>query len=190
MTIARSLVLVTLAASLVACARPRPTSPREVALVAEDGGARGFDRLVAKAPYTVVVFVSAECPCLNAHLGRLRELAAMYAPRGVQFLAVDSEIGATPARAKATERELALPFPVLVDEGARLADAFGAEYATFTVVLDRELNVRYRGGIDSDKRKLHEDATPYLRDSLDDLLAGRAPRRAEGKALGCVLRRW
>jgi hypothetical protein len=58
------------------------------------------------------------------------------------------------------------------------------------VVLDREGHVLYRGGIDSDKQRLHSDATPFLRNALDDLLAGRAPLRPEGKTLGCVLRRW
>jgi hypothetical protein len=58
------------------------------------------------------------------------------------------------------------------------------------VVLDGEGRVRYRGGIDSDRTHLHEDATPFLRLALDDLLAGRPPRVAEGKTLGCSLQKW
>lgn len=170
---------------LLACTR----APRDVSLVAPER-AYSVEHLAEKAPLTVAVFVSAECPCLHAHLERLRGIAAEYAPRGVQFVGVDSEVGGSLDRAKKIERDLALPFPVLVDTEAAFADAVGAEYATYTVVLDREGRVRYRGGIDSDKRKMHDDATAYLRDALDDLLAGRAPRRTQGKALGCVLRKW
>jgi peroxiredoxin len=187
----RSLLLIALLASLVtACSHPAPTSPERVTLTTVDGGDRTFREVLARAPFTVVVFIAKDCPCLHAHLDRLRTIAATYAPRGVQFVAVDSEVGATPERAAEAQRALDLPFPVLVDAGAELANAFGASYATFTVIVGRDGNARYRGGIDSDKRKLHETATPYVRDALEDLLAGREVRRTEGKALGCVLRKW
>lgn len=175
---------------LAACSQPRPTSPHEIALLSDDGARKELRTIAAKAPFTVMVFVSAECPCLHAHLERIRELAAAYSPRGIQFLAIDSEVGGSAERAKAIQKDLELPFPVLTDEKARLAEVFGAEYATYTVIVDRGLNVRYRGGIDSDKRKLHGTATSYVREALDDLLAGKPPRRTEGKALGCVLRKW
>ena len=82
------------------------------------------------------------------------------------------------------------PFPIVLDRGGRLADAVGADYATYSVVVDRQGRIHYRGGIDTDKTHLHVDATPYLRDALDDLLAGRSPRVAEGKTLGCSLAKW
>jgi hypothetical protein len=50
--------------------------------------------------------------------------------------------------------------------------------------------VHYRGGIDSDRIHLHDDRTPYLEQALDDLLAHREPRVAEGKSLGCALQKW
>lgn len=180
--------------ALAACSRQAPAaapaSLDSASLTAADGAGSPFKEIAAKAPFTVVVFIAAECPCLDAHLDRLRAAVAAFAPRGVQFLAVDSEVGASPARAASEAQALSLPFPVMIDPGAKLANAVGAEYATYTVVFDRSARVHYRGGIDTDKRKLHDDATPYLSDALDDLLAGRAPRRADGKALGCSLRKW
>ena len=176
---------------LAGCAaHAAPKTADAVTLTSPDGGDRPYRALVGAAPYTVLVFTSADCPCLGAHLDRLRELAAAYAPRGVQFVAVDSEVGVTRETAAAEARNLALPFPLLVDPGAGLANAVGAEYATYSVLVDREGRVRYRGGIDSDKRKIHDDATPFLREALDDALSGAAPRRLEGKTLGCVLRKW
>lgn len=177
---------------LVGCghAAPVPATVGSATLTAQDGVGRPLQEIASKAPLTVLVFISADCPCLAAHLDRLRAMAATYSPRGVQFFGVDSEVGASPERAASEAQSLALPFPVLVDPGAKLANAVGAEYATYTVVVDREGRVHYRGGIDTDKRKLHDDATTYVADALDDLLAGKPPRRAEGKALGCSLRKW
>jgi len=123
-----------------------------------------------------------------AHAARIKELTDTYGPRGVQFFGVDSEVGTTPQIAAAEARDLFVP--VLIDTGARLADFYRAEFATFSVVVNREGLIRYEGGLDSDKQKLHSDAKFYVRDALDDLLAGRPARLFEGKTLGCVLRRW
>jgi hypothetical protein len=185
----RSRLAIVLALVVTACS-VAPRTPDAAQLTSADGAARDYKALVAAAPWTVLVFVSAECPCLEAHLERLRELSAAYGPRGVQFVAVESEVGRTKELLGAEARTFALGFPLLLDPGGRVANDLGAEYATYSVVVDREGSVRYRGGIDSDKRKLHDDATPFLRDALDDLLAGAAPRRPEGKTLGCVLRKW
>src|SRR5262245_13769151 len=38
----------------------------------------------------VVVFVGTECPLVNLYLGRLAELNEEFSPKGVQFLAVNS----------------------------------------------------------------------------------------------------
>jgi peroxiredoxin len=195
------LLAITLALSApfaLACSRPAAATPTsaavpsvaELTLVGPDGARRTLREITAAAPATVVVFVAAECPCLGSHLDRLRALEAKYAAKGVQFLAVDSEVGASPERAAKTGKSLDLRFPVLVDEGAKLADAVGAEYATYSIVMTTDATVRFRGGIDSDKRKLHDDAVPYLADALDDTLAGQPVRRAQAKTLGCSLRKW
>jgi hypothetical protein len=44
------------------------------------------------------------------------------------------------------------------DNGAQVANSFGASYATYTVVVDSGGNVHYRGGLDSDLVDLHDDA--------------------------------
>ena len=81
------------------------------------------------------------------------------------------------------------PNPQTYGTPRTIATAVGAESATYTVVVDRVGTIRYRGGIDSDRTHLTPDATPYLADALEDLLAGRAPRVPESRALGCALAR-
>jgi hypothetical protein len=165
-------------------------SPDDVSLVAGDGRRLGTAELVRGADWSVLVFMSRQCPCLAAHDERLRELATTFASRGVRFAAIDSEVGGTPEIEAAEALKRQYPFPILVDTGARLANKLGAEYATYTVILNRAGQVVYRGGIDSDKAKLHDDATMYVRDALTDLTTGKALRRSEGTALGCMLRKW
>ena len=139
------------------------------------------------AKLTVVEFFSAHCPCQAAHDGRLRELARAYAARGVRFVAVDSEHGATSARDGAEASRRGYPYPIVLDPGGALARELGAEYATYSVVLDAGGRVLYAGGLDSDRSHLTEGAESYVQNALDDALAGRPVRRPEGKTLGCAL---
>ena len=181
----------TLAAILVSCRAPGTTSVRLMAmpaLVLHDtaGATVTFPDDLARVGFTVVVFYAEHCPCFRVHEERLRDLAAAY--RDVTLLLVDSEVAATPERDALQVAARGLP-PMVLDPGARLADALGAEYATYAVVFDATGRVRYRGGIDDDRNVVQSDARPWLRDALDDLVAGRSPRRAEGKALGCALQK-
>jgi hypothetical protein len=139
---------------------------------------------------TVLVFFSPTCHCLTVHDGRLVGLYGRYHSRGVELLMIDSETTGSGERDTLEAQRRGYPFPIVRDQGAKLADALGARFASYSVVLDARGRVRYRGGIDSDKSHLHEDAHLYLEDAIGDLLAGRSPRVIEGEALGCELQTW
>jgi peroxiredoxin len=138
--------------------------------------------------YTVLIFRSQECEYVTAHTPRLRELSRDYTARGVRFFGVNPEPDVELAGERASSQKLG--FPVLIDRKARLASQVGADYSGYTVVIDGSGEIKYRGGIDSDQTTLHADAEPFLRNALDDLLAGRQVRRPETRALGCMLRTW
>lgn len=145
--------------------------------------------IAGHAPLTVFTFFSAHCPCQRARDARLRQLHAAYAPRGVAFVAIDAEREASVERATREARARGYPFPILADPSGRSIDALGAEFATYTVIVDRRGTVRYSGGLDSDKSRLSTNATLFVRDALDDLLEGNEPRRPHGVTLGCALER-
>jgi hypothetical protein len=182
--------LATLAALASCAAGPPAVVPAWPPLTVVDttGASTTLPADLARSKLTVLVFYSEHCPCFRVHEERLVELARTYAPRGVRVIFVDSEVSASLERDGRSASERGLP-AIALDRGAKLADAVGAEYATYSVVLDPQGRVRYRGGIDSDKDRLHDDARSFLRDAVEDLIAGREPRVAEGKALGCALQR-
>lgn len=182
-----------LLAALAGCAGcGRPAAPPhlpETALVGTDGATRSLGEIAAAAPFTVIVFFAAGCPVQRAHDARLRELFASYHPRGVAMVAVDAEATATPVADRDEARARSYPFPILTDPEGHAADALGATYATFTVVVGRDGRVRYRGGVDSDRSHVTPGASLWLRDALDKLLSGGEPDPAETTSLGCALRR-
>ena len=187
----RSLAVTTLLLALAACRPPSVgTELAPVALQATDGARHTLPPGDGGATLTVLVFSAWHCPCQNVHAPRLDALYARYHARAVDFFLVDSEVGGSLADDAAKAKERGYAFPVLLDPGAGLARRLHAEYATETFVIDRRGTVRYHGGIDSDRNKLHNDAVPLLADALDDLLAGKPLRSADTKALGCALQTW
>jgi len=104
----------------------------------------------------------------------------------VALVVVDSERHtageARPEKVPGTE------LPVLRDEGGRLARRLGAQYATESFVFDGNGQLRYRGGIDDQRKYLGPNPRPHLRDALLHLLDNSAPAYASAKALGCALR--
>jgi hypothetical protein len=185
-----SLLFALLACAACAAASPPPMQLPNAPLLRPEGEAVEVHELVGRADFTVLVFFSVRCHCLQLHEGRLKGLYEQFGPRGVQFVMIDSEADASPERDRAEALRRGYPFPILEDRGARLANELRAEYATYSVLLDRSGHVLYRGGIDTDKSHLRDDATPFLRNALDDVLSGHAPRLAEGKTLGCALQKW
>ena len=175
------------AALAVGCARAPASPVPPLTLPGTDGRAHAL--VDPRARFTVVEFFSAHCPCQQIHDERLRALVADYGPRGVAFVAVDAESDAAMERDRAEAARRRYPYPILLDPEGASATALRAEFATYTLVLDQDGRVLYRGGLDSDKSHLSGDATPYLRDALEDVLAGRTPARPTTEPLGCSLYR-
>ncbi len=158
-------------------------------LLANDSDVLTLDTLVERHDWTVLLFYSDTCPTVRAHDTRVNALARRYAERGVGFYWIDSEHDASPERDRESSQRRRYIFPILKDSHARIADALGARYASHAFLLNANGEVVYSGGIDSDRRFLHPEATPYLANALNRVLAGRKPSLGDERALGCALAR-
>lgn len=141
----------------------------------------------------VLVFWSMECPYVKAWNPDLAQLYQEYSGKGVQFAAIDSNEGELRDAAKLTAaaKEQKIPFPVLLDEGNKLADWFGAQATPTVYLIDGKGRVVYTGAIDNDEQdKLSaEERKNYLKDALEAGLAGRDPATPSTKATGCSIKR-
>jgi peroxiredoxin len=140
----------------------------------------------------VVVFLGTACPISNAQLAELIRLHAEYAPKGVHFLGINSNHADKAERVARHAKENDVPFPVLKDEGAVVADLFGATRTPEAFVLDSVRAIRYRGRVndryDIDVKKL-KATTRELGDALDAVLAGKEVAVAATSAPGCKISR-
>jgi peroxiredoxin len=143
-------------------------------------------------PYLAIVFLANHCPYVGAWEDRLIAIAREYAGRGVAFAAISSS-DAEKFRADSFDnmRERAernsYPFPYLYDEAQTAARAFGATRTPEVFLFDRERRLVYHGAIDSDWEE-GEGTEPYLRDALDQALAGQPISRPQTRPEGCSLK--
>jgi peroxiredoxin len=140
----------------------------------------------------VIAFLGVDCPLSRLYGPRLAELAAEFAPRGVAFVAVNSNQYDAPSELDRYARLHRLPFPFLKDAGNTLADQLGAQRNPEVFVLDERRVVRYRGRIDDQYGVGVQRPKPTRRDlavALDELLSGRPVSQPVCAASGCRISR-
>lgn len=177
-----------MAAALVLSRPATAAPPADVALIGPDGSAVSVIDLVRGRDATVLVFLSAGCPCVRRYQARADALLDAYPRERVQVLSVLSNAGEAPeaARAEAARRRVRLP--LWHDPGGRLAAALGARSTPTVAVLDGGGTLRYLGWIDNERRPGEAGREAWLEDALGALLAGDpTPRRR--KAFGCPITR-
>ena len=140
----------------------------------------------------VLVFVSTDCPIANAYHPRLTELYQRYQSKGVNFYLVHSSAEITVQAAEKHVKEYSLEIPVVLDRDQSLARQVGARVTPEVVVLSRNQNdAIYQGRIDNlyeDYGKKRASATEhYLRDALDQFLAGEDIKTRRTKPIGCFI---
>jgi peroxiredoxin len=183
------MTLKTILLGLAVAAAPAESALPDLTLPGTDGHTYAMRQVPAGAKVTVLEFFSADCPVQKAHDARLKELAALR-EQGVQILLVDSEAGASLERDKAEASARGYPFPILIDDQARLAEALKVRFSTTSLLIDSEGQIRYRGGIDKDSGRVRPNTPFLLKEGAERMLAGKQPDPAETKPLGCFLKGW
>ncbi|MCM3878222.1 MAG: thioredoxin family protein [Thermoanaerobaculia bacterium] len=156
---------------------------------ASDGKAVALKNLLAKNKAVAVVFVATKCPVSNRYNTRMAALGKEYAAKGIPLVGINSNKTEPTAEVKEHAEKSGFTFPVLKDEGNKVADAYGASYTPEVFVLDTKGNLIYHGRIDENQDDPKDVKSPDLRNALDAVLAGKAVPMARTKAFGCSIKR-
>jgi peroxiredoxin len=141
---------------------------------------------------SVVVFTANGCPFALAWHDRIQDVARDYADRDVAVLQVVSnddadhpEDSIDAMRHRVAAGQLAGPF--LRDGEQSAAQAYGATATPEVFVIDRTGVVRYHGAPDGNHDDPGQNAA-WLRQALDDVLAGREVTRPVTSPAGCSMK--
>ncbi len=134
----------------------------------------------------VVVFLSTKCPCSSSHILELKDLAKKFDQ--FRFVGIHSNSDESPELAKVFFSALELPFPVIQDEKAKIADELKAFKTPHAYVFGPQGEVLYRGGVTNSANGPTADEH-YLADALAELSAGRPVKVSDTRTLGCVIAR-
>lgn len=145
--------------------------------------------LLAKGKAVVVIFDATRCPYALGYKERVGAMAKEYAGKGVVFVTINSNKTEAPAEVAEDARKNGFAFPVLKDEGNRVADLYGAKKTPEVFVLSPLGTLLYHGRIDETHDDPKNVKSPDLRNALDAILSGKPVPAAETKAFGCSIKR-
>lgn len=97
----------------------------------------------------------------------------------------DDSMGAMSKHAKT----VGYTMPYLVDEQHKLADAFGARTTPHVYLLNKDLELAYKGAIDDNVDSAKEVKEHYLSNAMMNMVKGKKAKPESTKPLGCSIKR-
>ena len=143
---------------------------------------------------TVIMFICNHCPYVKHVQIGLVELANDYIPRGISFVAINSNDIENypddhPDRMKEDALRLGYPFPYLFDETQEVARAYDAACTPDFYIFDSELLCVYRGQMDHSRPGNGKPVTgEHLREALDKILAEEPVSDDQIPSIGCNIK--
>jgi thiol-disulfide isomerase/thioredoxin len=155
-----------------------------------------------KSPVLVIVFTCNHCPTAQAYEERIKSIVNDYRDKGVALVAISpndpksvrlDELGYTDLsdsfeEMKVRAKHRQYNFPYLYDGDTEEASKkYGPRATPHAFVFDKLRVLRYVGRIDDSERP-DRAKTRELRDAIDAVLAGRAPKVAQTGTFGCSIK--
>jgi mono/diheme cytochrome c family protein len=131
------------------------------------------------------------CPIVRNAMPRFKELRDQYADQGVQFFMLNSNLQDNATTVALEAEEFGYDIPILIDDSQIIGESLGLVRTGEIFVLDpKTWKVTYHGALDDrltyEKQK-SEAKEHYLKDAIDDMLAGKSVDVASTDPLGCLI---
>jgi peroxiredoxin len=135
----------------------------------------------------VLVFWSAECPVSREYDAYFNALPEQYPEGQVVVLGIDSNVNYSMREIRAAVKERGVRFPVLRDEGTRMADRLGAVTTPHVYVIDATGRLAYQGAVDDRTFRQKEATVQYVDEALAAILTGKQAVVTETQPYGCTI---
>ncbi len=143
------------------------------------------------AKAVVLFFTTTDCPIANSYVPEMNRIHDAYAPRGVQFFGVQTDLTIPEPDVVKYATDFRYAYPLLLDPQQVLVRHTGASITPQAAILSPDGTLLYLGRIDDRVadfgKQRSKPVTLDLRDSLDAVLAGKPVPHAKTKSIGCAI---
>ncbi|MBJ7881233.1 thioredoxin family protein [Gelidibacter salicanalis] len=143
---------------------------------------------------TVIMFICNHCPYVKHVNARLSKLAKEYKSKGIEFIAISSnDVVSYPQDGPDLMKKNAIDegfiFPYLYDQTQSIAKAYSAACTPDFYLFDANLELFYRGQLDSSRPSNEIPVTGEdLSNALNLLLNNQQPPQDQKPSLGCNIK--
>lgn len=144
-----------------------------------------------KGKTVVIEWFNPGCPVIVRHhkANTFADLYKEFSSKGIVFLAINSsgpgkEGNGVDANKKAKD-EWKIEYPILLDEDGKTGKAYGAKTTPHMFIIDKDGKVAYNGAIDDNERNDKKEVKNYVRQALNEILAGKGVTNSQTRAYGC-----
>jgi peroxiredoxin len=141
----------------------------------------------------VIIFSCNHCPYVQAYEDRIKKIQSDYSGQGVTVIAInsnddknypDDSLDNMIKRSK----ERAFNFLYLRDESQDVAKAFDATHTPEIFLFNEKKKLVYHGKIDDNWKEPEKVNNKYLRNAIDEMLAGKNVSVPETFSIGCTIK--
>lgn len=141
----------------------------------------------------LVVFTCNHCPYAIAIWPRLIRLAQEAALKGVATVAINPNIHPSypddaPKKMKEKIAEWQIPFPYLIDETQKVAQAYKAQCTPDLFLMDTESRLVYHGRLDDNWKDESKVSKHELKTAIDQLASGQPIHQQQFPSMGCSIK--
>ena len=189
----RSLLFIFLVAPVWVIAADRPTKVENFALIDHEGKFHELDYYL-KIPGVkgLVIFIQGNgCPLVQKRIPELNRMSEKFENKGILFCMLNANRQDERAEILEEAQSFGIEMPILIDDAQIVAQSLGVERTAEAYLISAKgKKILYRGAIDD--RLSYQAEKPaaenhYLKDALNDLLAGRKIDHALTEAPGCKI---
>ncbi len=151
-----------------------------------------------RGKHVVLEWNNPACPFVRKHYqGNMQALQKEAADKGIVWLAINStEDGSAdyltpPQLGRWMAEQKAMPTATLMDEDGKVGRAYAARVTPHMYIVNAQGQLAYAGGIDSIPSARVEDiakATPYIRQAMAEIAAGKPLSVSTSRPYGCSIK--
>lgn len=141
----------------------------------------------------IIIFSCNHCPYVQAYEGRMKQIQEDYRNKGVSVVAINSNEDVNYPddsfiNMKKRAEEQKFNFLYLRDEEQSVARAYDATHTPEIFLFDKERKLAFHGKIDDNWQEPNKVQNNYLKNALDELLAGKEISVPETFTIGCTIK--